>query len=147
MQASPTKQGKCSSTTTFLCIRRSLWGETPTAFSTRRFRPRVGRLRGCCCWVFLNPNPYTTGTHDNVTFLNPNITSVKVSIDGVPNKIYSQGLEAQEFWEEAAQYFVGLPTRKAAMTPTTFWTADSFELFIDLLTIPKTFCTEAGCGW
>ena len=40
--------------------------------------------------------PHTAGTRDSEKFINPDITSVKVNVNGMPNKVYSQGIEGRD---------------------------------------------------
>jgi outer membrane protein assembly factor BamD (BamD/ComL family) len=39
------------------------------------------------------------------TFYNPKITKVEVTIEGVPNQLYSQGIRAHQQWDEAKKLF------------------------------------------
>ena len=39
-------------------------------------------------------------------FYNPKITKVGVTIEGIPNQLYSQGMRAYQMWDEAKKYFV-----------------------------------------
>ena len=43
--------------------------------------------------LFLFCEPHVEGARDLEKFFNPDITDVKVSINGIPNKVNSQGLE------------------------------------------------------
>ena len=36
---------------------------------------------------------------------NPDMTEVKVVVNGIPNKIYSQGMKTRDFWEEIFRRF------------------------------------------
>ena len=38
-------------------------------------------------------------------FYNPQITKVEVTIEGIPNQLYSQGISAYQMWDEAKKYF------------------------------------------
>ena len=38
-------------------------------------------------------------------FYNPQITKVEVTIEGIPNQLYSQGMRAYRMWDEAKKYF------------------------------------------
>ena len=63
-------------------------------------------------------------------FSNPNITSVKITIEGVPNMIYSQGLPKKRIFEEAKrllEYDMNDPQRRI----TDFYN-DKYALWIDL---------------
>ena len=45
-------------------------------------------------------------------FYNPQITKVEVTIDGIPNLLYSQGMRAYQMWDEAKKYFAASPGSK-----------------------------------
>ena len=49
--------------------------------------------------------PYTGGARDSEKTFNPDITEVKVVVNGIPNKIYSQGMKTRDFWEEIFRRF------------------------------------------
>ena len=38
-------------------------------------------------------------------FYNPQITKVEVTIEGIPNQLYSQVMRAYQMWDEAKKYF------------------------------------------
>ena len=38
-------------------------------------------------------------------FYNPQITKVEVTIEGIPNQLYSQGMRAFQMWDKAKKYF------------------------------------------
>ena len=73
---------------------------------------------------------------DSEKFFNPDITSVKVNINGVPNKLHSQGMEMRNRWEEVLRHFVkcGALGYNDSMDATKFYT-DKFGMFIDLRTM------------
>ena len=72
---------------------------------------------------------YTAGTRNSEKTFNPNITDVKLTVDGIPNKIYSQGMQARDMWEEVFRRF---GKENSAMNATDFYAGDRFGLFIDL---------------
>ena len=43
--------------------------------------------------------PYTAGARDSEMFANPNITSVNINIDGVPNRLYLKGMIPTDLWQ------------------------------------------------
>ena len=45
-------------------------------------------------------------------FYNPKITKVEVSIEGIPNQLYCQGMRAFQMWDEAKKYFAASPGSK-----------------------------------
>ena len=42
---------------------------------------------------------------DNEDFYNPKITKVEMTIEGVPNQLYSQGMKAYQQWDEINKFF------------------------------------------
>ena len=84
--------------------------------------------------LLLFTEPYAGGARDSEKFFNPDITSVKITVDGIPNKIFSQGMESRDMWAEVRRHF-GSPYVEAGesyMNATKFYTGDKFGLFIDL---------------
>ena len=47
-------------------------------------------------------DPDRTSTED---YYNPKITKVEVTIEGVPNQLYSKGMQAYQQWDEIIKYF------------------------------------------
>ena len=76
--------------------------------------------------------PYTAGTRDNEKYIFPDLSKVKVSIKGSPNKIFTSGLEPKDFWEETKRYFHRNIGGTQYMTPTKYYTENKFGLLIDL---------------
>ena len=56
--------------------------------------------------LFEDPN--RTSTED---YYNPQISKVEVTIDGVPNQLYSKGMLAYQQWDEITKYFALTPKR------------------------------------
>ncbi|KAL9953137.1 hypothetical protein ACROYT_G040500 [Oculina patagonica] len=50
--------------------------------------------------LLLFSEPHAAGARDTESFFNPDITNVKISVNGIPNKVYSQGVEGRDMWEE-----------------------------------------------
>lgn len=48
---------------------------------------------------------YAAGARDSEKTFNPEITDVKVVVNGVPNKVYSQGVKPADLWEEVYRKF------------------------------------------
>ena len=44
---------------------------------------------------------------DTEAFYNPRIEKVEITIEGVPNQLYSQGLCAYQQWDEVRKFFAG----------------------------------------
>ena len=51
---------------------------------------------------------------DTENFYNPKITKVEMTIEGVPNQLYSQGMRGFQQWEEARKFLAGA-TKKSAI--------------------------------
>ena len=80
--------------------------------------------------LFLFTVLFTVGTRDSEKFVNPDITSVKIDIDGVPNMLYSQGMIPTDQYESILQRFTG----DTLVKEKDFYTNDKFALWIDLRT-------------
>ena len=52
--------------------------------------------------LMLFEDPDRTSTED---FANPNINKVEMTIEGVPNQLYSQGMRQYQQWDEINKYF------------------------------------------
>ena len=52
--------------------------------------------------LMLFEDPERTDTED---FYNPKITKVEMTIEGVPNQLYSQGMKAYQQWDEINKFF------------------------------------------
>jgi len=57
-------------------------------------------------------DPAAAYQRDTESFYNPKITKVEVTIEGVPNQLYSQGLHAYQQWDEACKFFAASPGSK-----------------------------------
>ena len=78
--------------------------------------------------LLLFVKPFSAGKRDSEAFHNPNITDVKVNINGVPNKIYSQGLKPADIYKEVVKRFGD------HISPTQFFHGNKYALWIDLRT-------------
>ena len=105
-----------------------------------------GRRSQSCSVVFVEP--YTAGTRDSEKYIFPNITKVKVTIKGSPNKVFSEGLESKDFWEEAKRYFQR-SNNKAQAHMTAKNTTQKTCSVCSLICVPwrTTRCTEAEQSW
>ncbi|PFX32995.1 hypothetical protein AWC38_SpisGene2097 [Stylophora pistillata] len=72
---------------------------------------------------------YTAGTRNSEKTFNPNITDVKLTVDGIQNKTYSQGMKARDIWEKVFRRF---GKENSPMNATDFYAGNRFGLFIDL---------------
>ena len=80
--------------------------------------------------LFLFTVPSVAGTRDSEKFVNPDITSVKIDIDGVPNMLYSRGMIPTDLYKSILQRFTG----DTSVKEKDFYTNDKFALWIDLRT-------------
>ena len=77
-------------------------------------------------------------------FVYLNITDVKISVEGIPNSIYSQGFPKRRFFEEAFRIFhCGYAKFDSVMSVEKFY-KDSFALCIDLRTFDDNFVYGNG---
>ena len=77
------------------------------------------------------------------TFYNPKIEKVEITIEGVPNQLYSQGMRAYQQWDEINKYFaagskrdavVGQVANDLSLTQMTIgqYLTDKYALWLDL---------------
>ena len=88
--------------------------------------------------------PHVGGARDSEKFLNPDITGVKVTVNGMPNKVYSQGIEGRDLWDEVHRHFGDVGANESNMNATDFYTGDKFGLFIDLRSMEDTKLHGSG---
>ena len=81
------------------------------------------------------------GARDNEKSFNPNIAEVKVIVNGVPNKVYSQGMKTRDTWEEVLKRF---GKKNSVMNAAAFYTRDGCALFIDLRSMRDNNLHESG---
>ena len=83
-------------------------------------------MTGILC---LFENDYKDGERDSEKFVNPDIKSVNINIDGMPNQLYSKGMIPTDFWESIKRRMGG----SGKVKEEDFY-ADKFALWIDLRT-------------
>ena len=74
---------------------------------------------------------YKEGERDSEKFVNPDIKSVKINIDCMPNRLYSKGMVPSDFWEAIKRRMGG----SGKVKEEDFY-SDKFGLWIDLRTFP-----------
>ena len=57
--------------------------------------------------LLLFEDPAAAFQRNTEAFYNPQITKVEVTIEGIPNQLYSQGMGAYQLWGEAQKHFAG----------------------------------------
>ena len=62
--------------------------------------------------LMLFENPAAAFSRSTETFYNPKNEKVEVTVEGLPNQLYSQGMRAYQQWDEARKYFAGGPSVK-----------------------------------
>ena len=67
-----------------------------------RVNPQLRSLKGI---LLLFINPYTDGARDSESYFNPDITKVKVTVNGVPNRVYNEGISGTDMWKELTRHF------------------------------------------
>jgi hypothetical protein len=90
--------------------------------------------------LMLFEDPNRTNTEN---YFNPNITKVEMTIEGIPNQLYSQGMKAYQQWDEVNKFFafnskqdkeINLLTKKLFLTETTLekYLTTNYSLWLDL---------------
>ena len=62
--------------------------------------------------LMLFEDPAAAFAQDTEVFHNPKITKVEVTIEGVSNQLYSQGMRSYQQWDEAKKLFAASPGSK-----------------------------------
>ena len=100
-----------------------------------RVNPQRRSLKGI---LLLFINPYTAGARDSESYFNPDITKVKVTVNGVPNRVYNEGISGKDMWNELTRYFNPHSGGWPNMTLAKYLTANKFGLWIDLRSMADT---------
>ena len=82
--------------------------------------------------LLLFTEPYTAGTRDSEKYVLPDLTKVKVTINGSPDMLCNEGIIGPDLWEEASQFFVKQKNKTEHMTLKLFMAGNRFGLLIDL---------------
>lgn len=85
--------------------------------------------------------PDVEGARDSEKTFNPDITEVKVTVNGIPNKVYSQGMKTRDMWEEAFRRF---GKENSSLTASEFYAGGRFTLFIDLRSMKENYLHGSG---
>ena len=64
--------------------------------------PQRRSLRGILLLFIV---PYTAGARDSESYCNPGITNVEVTTNGIPNRVYNNGIKGHDMWREASRLF------------------------------------------
>ena len=106
-----------------------------------RVNPQRRSLKGI---LLLFINTYTDGARDSEHYFNPDITKVKVTVKGVPNRVYNDGILGTDMWKELTRHFNPHRRGRPNMTLSKYLTANKFGLWIDLRSMADT--TMHGSG-
>ena len=82
--------------------------------------------------LLLFVEPYTAGTRDSEKYVFPDIKKVSVTINGSPNMLYNNGIEARDIWSEASRFFMKEKYKPQYMTVSKFYAGNKFGLLVDL---------------
>ena len=94
--------------------------------------------------------PYTAGARDSENYFNPDITNVEVTINGLPNRVYNNGIKGHDVWREASRLFSTKSKKQGAgiyspnMTLAKYLTGNKFGFFLDLRSMAGTNMHGSG---
>ena len=94
-----------------------------------KVNPQRRSLKGI---LLLFVEPYVSGTREAENYLNPDLTKVSVTVNGSPNRLYNNGLEGIDVWEEVKRFFIKDENKTQHMNATKFYTENKFGVMIDL---------------
>ena len=94
-----------------------------------RVNPQRRSLKGI---LLLFVEPHTAGARQSEAYLNPDLTKVSVTVNGSPNRLYNNGLEGIDVWEEVKRFFLKNKNKSQHMNATKFYTENKCGLMIDL---------------
>ena len=92
-------------------------------------------MTGILC--LFNDTP-VSGMRDSEKFINPDIQSVSININGMPNKLYSKEMIATDFYDSMMKRMgpAGENDDHNAVMPYDFYVDGTYGLWIDLRTFP-----------
>lgn len=93
--------------------------------------------------LLLCEDPAAAFSRDTEAFYNPKVTKVEVTIEGVPNQLYSQGLRSYQQWDEARklhasgskrQWAVAMAAKDLALADVSLseYLTSKYSLWLDL---------------
>ena len=100
-----------------------------------RVNPQRRSLKGI---LLLFINSFTPGARDTEHFFNPDITEVKVTVNGVPNRVCNEGLNGSDMWQEITRHFKPSTNGRPNMTLAKYLASNKFGLWIDLRSMADT---------
>ena len=110
-----------------------------TRGSDTRLNLRVNPQRRSLKGILLSfISPYTAGNRDSEYYFNPDITKVKVTVNGVPNRVYNEGISGSDMWKELTRHFKPSTNGQPNMTLAKYLAGNKFGLWIDLRSMADT---------
>ena len=100
-----------------------------------RVNPQHRSLKGI---LLLFISPYTAGNRDSEYYFNPDITKVKVTVNGVPDRVYNVGITGSDMWKELTRHFKPSTKGRPNITLAKYLTDNKFGLWIDLRSMADT---------
>ena len=100
-----------------------------------RVNPQRRSLKGI---LLLFISPVTPGNRDSEYYFNPDITKVAVTVNGVPNRVYNEGISGSDMWEELTRHFKPSTDGRPNMTLAKYLADNKFGLWIDLRSMADT---------
>ena len=100
-----------------------------------RVNPQRRSLKGI---LLLFISPYISGARDSESYFNPDITKVAVTVNGVPNRVYNEGISGSDMWEELTRHFKPSNDGRPNMTLAKYLADNKFGLWIDLRSMDDT---------
>ena len=94
--------------------------------------------------LLLFVEPYDRGARDSEKYVFPDLTKVSVTINGSPNRLYNNGIESKDMWEEARRFFVKEKNKTEHMDMTKFYTGNKLGLVMDMRSMADQKCTAAA---
>ena len=93
--------------------------------------PQRRSLKGILLFFIV---PYTAGARDSENYFNPDITNVEVTINGIPNRVYNNGIKGHDMCHEASRLFSTKGKKQGApnMTLAKYLAGNKFGFFLDL---------------
>ena len=96
-----------------------------------RVNPQRRSLKGI---LLLFINPYTAGARDPENYF----TKVNVTVNGVPNRVYNEGISGTDMWNELTRFFNPPAQGSPNMNLTKYLAGNKLGLFIDLRSMADT---------
>jgi hypothetical protein len=90
---------------------------------------------------------YDDGKRDSEKFESPNITKVKITIKGIANKIFPEGMRMLDQWTEIKKHFMRedlKETKDFNMTMVKYHSDNKYALWLDLRTTEDNYLHGSG---